>query len=360
MPPALPPFRLNRVRIRDFRAIDDLELELPADDDDLGAALVIAGENGCGKTSVLEAILLALGRIDLLPADTAAPRDLVRHGAVDFRIEAHHSMGDGWFVTLADVEKLEQRLRVPGRDGSSFGATIQRKDLADTLRSLQWGAPPPPFFSVESFSARREPEDLGEPASDPRGRRSPREERRLAELKRRLVNVYAKRQHNPTFERIERYMRAFLGERWSLGVVFRDAELGADPLVVACEGDLPVGPDGQELTLLAIRERAGSGEAIPRVVPIDRLSSGQMAILALAYPFVFGDRPVDLALLDEPEQHLQPMWQRALLPALRDLSPTTRFLAATHSPQVLDSVAPHERLALEPLREARPLSDAAE
>ena len=54
MTPVLPPFRLNGVRIRDFRAMDDPDLKLPADDDDLGTALVIAGENGCGKTSVLE------------------------------------------------------------------------------------------------------------------------------------------------------------------------------------------------------------------------------------------------------------------------------------------------------------------
>lgn len=360
MPPTLPPLRLDRVRIRDFRAIDDLDLALPADDDDLGAALVIAGENGCGKTSVLEALLLALGRVDLLPADTAAPQDLVRQGAVDFRIEVFPSIGDGWFVTRADVEKLEQRLHVPGREGSSFGAKINRTELADVLRALQWGAPPPPMFAVESFTARREPEGLGEPIGDARGRRAVREERRLTELQRRLVNVYTKRQHATLFARIERYMRAFMGARWSLGVVYRDAELGADPVVVACEGPLPAGPEGQDLTLASIRENARYGVTLPRVVPIDRLSSGQMAILALAQPFVFNDRPVDLALLDEPEQHLQPVWQRALLPALRALSPTTRFVAATHSPQVLDSVAPYERLALEPLREARPLPDAAE
>ncbi len=364
---SLSPFRLTRVVVRDFRGIDSLELEIPEDDDDRGGALVIAGENGCGKTSVLEAILLLFGRIDLMPADTAPTRELVRQGAKDFSIEGNTAAGEVLKVNGRKVEDLKVRMvesrarrtRLP-EQGLALSTADQVDDLSDAMRSLNWLAPSPRRFGVESFSARREPESLGEPVGDARGRRSTREERRLAELARRLANVFARSRRNQTFERIERFMRSFLGAQWSLDVVFRDASEGSDPLVVVRDGELPSGPDGEPLTFRAIRDLALSGTPLPRVIPIDRLSSGQMALLSLAYPFVFGDRPVDLALLDEPEQHMHPMWQRALLPALRELSPATRFIVATHSPHVLDSVAPYERFALEPIRAPATLHDAAE
>ncbi len=354
-----PPPRLRRVVIQGFRAIDHLDLTLPEGDDDRAAALVLAGENGCGKTSVLEAIVLLLGRIDLMPVDTAPVRELVRQGSAGFTIEGVVEGGGGWSVDSAMIEQLELKLRPPRREGSSFGVPVDADALLAALREVRWNGSFPLAQATEFVSARREPEDLGESVADARGRRSAREERRLSELKRRLANVYARSKHNVTFERVERYMRPFLGARWSLDVVFRDARVGSEPIVVVRDGPAPVGDDGEALTWEAIRERAAHGEAMPRVVPIDRLSSGQMAVLAMAYPFVFGDRPVALALLDEPEQHLHPTWQRAFLRSLRALSPTTTFITATHSAQVLDSVAPHERLALVPLREA-PVADAAE
>ncbi len=356
-----PPPRLRRVVIQGFRAIDHLDLALPEGDDDRAAALVLAGENGCGKTSVLEAILLLLGRVDLMPTDTAPVRELVRQGSTDFKIEGVVEGGGGWSVDAAMIERLELAFRPPGHVGTSFGVPVGPDALAAALHSthVRWNGSFPLAQATEFVSARREPQDLGEPVADARGRRSAREERRLSELKRRLANVYARSKHNVTFERVERYMRPFFGPRWSLDVVFRDARVGSEPIVVVRDGPAPVGDDGEALTWEAIRERSARGEAMPRVVPIDRLSSGQMAVLAMAYPFVFGDRPVALALLDEPEQHLHPTWQRAFLRALRALSPTTTFITATHSAQVLDSVAPHERLALVPLREP-PVADAAE
>jgi hypothetical protein len=114
-----------------------------------------------------------------------------------------------------------------------------------------------------------------------------REERRLAELKRRLANVFARSgARNETFVRIESFMRVFMGDRWSLDVVFRSEDLGSEPVVVVRDGDLP----SASLSLDAIRQRAAKGEAMPKVIPIDRLSAGQMALLAMTYPFVFGVR----------------------------------------------------------------------
>jgi len=49
------------------------------------------------------------------------------------------------------------------------------------------------------------------------------------------------------------------------------------------------------------------------------------------------DEPLVL-LLDEPDAHLHPAWQRKLVPAIQSLLPNAQIIIATHSPFVLSSV----------------------
>ena len=358
------PIRLRHLSIRDFRSIDRLELDFPEGDEERAGALVLAGDNGCGKTSVLEAILLLLGRVDLLPADTASPRDLVRLGARTFRIEGRFT-GSGraaeTFVEAEHIEGLLSGLSSPSA-ALPFGRAITRPVLSRTLVAMGWGGPLPEHYAVEFFSAHREPEGADGAVGQPSGGRSARDERRLHELARRLRNAAAHSGRQQVFEQIDRFVRPFLGDRWHLDVVFEHDAVGSELLVVARDGELPVGPRGPLNTMESLRAWATSGKSAPRVVPIDRLSSGQRSVLALCLPFVFGDRPIDLALIDEPEEHFQPSWQRSLLGALRRLSPQTQLIVATHSPQVLDSVASYERRALTADGDWRtaPVADAAE
>ena len=53
------------------------------------------------------------------------------------------------------------------------------------------------------------------------------------------------------------------------------------------------------------------------------------------------ENPLDLPvvlLIDEPESHLHPAWQRQVLPALQHLLPSAQIFVATHSPFVISSV----------------------
>jgi predicted ATP-dependent endonuclease of OLD family len=104
------------------------------------------------------------------------------------------------------------------------------------------------------------------------------------------------------------------------------------------------------------REAAAKGRALPTIVPIDRFSSGQLALFAFAGRLIFRDRPADVVLIDEPEQHMHPQWQRLLLGALRELSPTTQFVVATHSLEILNSALSTERFLL--LRDNDPRAKA--
>lgn len=96
-------------------------------------------------------------------------------------------------------------------------------------------------------------------------------------------------------------------------------------------------------------------------IPVVHASSGMKRILGLAYLVTWmwtehlqasqitGINPADrlVVLLEEPETHLHPKWQRHILPALLDvlsgLSDRMRpqILLTTHAPMVLASLEPH-------------------
>jgi DNA replication and repair protein RecF len=72
--------RLERLAIRDFRNLARVDLALPAD------GIVVVGDNGHGKTNLLEAIYY----LQLLRSARAArDAELVRFGAGGFHIAAY-------------------------------------------------------------------------------------------------------------------------------------------------------------------------------------------------------------------------------------------------------------------------------
>jgi predicted ATPase len=114
---------------------------------------------------------------------------------------------------------------------------------------------------------------------------------------------------------------------------------GADFEVVVRKGDIPI----DVLSLAMARRAAVDRKDIPPVIPIDRLSSGEIALFAFAGPLIFRDAPADVVLIDEPEQHMHVQWQAALVRALRELSPESQLIVATHSLDILDLASSYER-----------------
>ena len=205
---------------------------------------------------------------------------------------------------------------------------------------------------VEYFSARREPESLGSNPG-PAGARSPKEERRIVELKRRLISAYYRGLRQtvttrndtiaPAFVRLQRLWARFNDQGWLLDIIPVSNDPGSGEEVVLRE---PRAIPSDVTSLAMARALAPTRDDIPAMVPLDRLSSGELAIMAFAGPLVFRDRPADIVLIDEPEQHLHVQWQRHLLSALRELSPSSQFIVATHSVQILESVLSDERFVL--------------
>lgn len=352
-----PRLRLHAIRIQDFRGVQDLALNLRRGDRALDVVL-LAGDNGAGKTSVLEAILMVLGQGSLLPTDAAPLAEQTRFGSASFTIDAN--------VSPPVSEKLRLRQltfnpSVPANPTAMFtawGGEIGRGDNGPFWAKIRELAP-----EVEYFSARREPEALGE-NSGPRGARSSEEARRVVELKRRLRSAYVRQLReksagrdsaNDPFERVQRFWRRFNESGWVLDVIPVSNNPGSDDEVVLRE-PRPVPSDVTSLAMA--RELAPSRPDIPNMVPLDRLSSGEVALMAFAGPLIFRDRPADVVVIDEPEQHLHPQWQRHLLRALRELSPASQFIVATHSVPMLESALSDERFML--FRQGDPRGETSE
>lgn len=111
--------RLARLSVRDFRNLERVELELPPE------GVVVVGENGHGKTNLLEAAYY----LQLLrSARGARDMDLVRFGAPAFHVGADTTVAKGGQVISVGFERATRRKRVtldgaePPRLSDALGA----------------------------------------------------------------------------------------------------------------------------------------------------------------------------------------------------------------------------------------------
>ncbi len=299
--------RIHAVSIRDFRGITALDLDFT---DGSGAPLdvvVLAGANGCGKTSVLEAIAAGCGRTNLV--DTGSQ---IRFGASEYSI-----------VVRAGHET----------------STIRRKEHAGHLAVIS------AHTTMEYFSAGR----ALRPIDDGVDPYKTLESQRIEEFSRRLINLFyrslrSRNSETPSiFLRLKDLWQRFDPHGRRLEVIPRDNNPGSGDVVVVCD-DVPIPEDVTSFAMA--KNLATTRSDIPKMVPLDALSSGQRALFAFAGPLIFRDEPAEIVLIDEPEQHMHVQWQRLLLPALRELCPDTQFIVATHSEEILDSVLSYERFIL--------------
>ena len=322
--------KIRRIQIESLRAIDRLDLDLaPAEGAPLDIA-VLAGPNGCGKTSVLEACLWALRQ------DSAVPRPIpdqpfrirlvVEHEGETYEIERtpnSHSV----------VVRGSERLAVP------------KKGLPDWLR-----------VRAIYFSSWRSPRLIGSIGlSTAGGKRTPRAQGdALARLKQYLMDLQAASAFGGHRQPDLPSADALFGQIADLWNALYPGRGGRFEGVVA-DGPGPRRVSGSE---------TGQGNGAPRYdlvledrerpygIGMNDLSSGEIEVLSMIGSFVMDRTGFDLVLVDEPELHLHPAWHRAIMRVLRRAAPGAQILCATHSEHILDAVYSHQRFTL--LRESDP------
>jgi len=306
------PFGILSVRICDFRGIADLTLPWG---DALGhrnEVFVLAGPNGSGKTTVLEACLLALGQQELLlgPWGKNAIRSGAKNYSITILIQTSHGQYRGIITAKGE-------------------AVWNNEDKS--LKSMTPAIPPIWYFS--SWRAPKLTGALSITAGKKGKRPKYTEANRLWHAKQYLVNAKAHSFMNgaqtPSLfdEAIGKLNKIWSNFYPNSNRSFIVEAIGKDP------------EEGFDVYL--------TGKGHERI-SVDFLSSGQLEIFTFFAAIIEAKEKPQLVVMDEPELHLDPAWHTLFVRSMRESFPETQFLLATHSPDIYDSVYSFQRKLLLP------------
>lgn len=303
------------LRIERFRAITErIELAFTTPVGAPADVVVLAGPNGSGKTSMLEAILLALGQEDLIAGSADPERAWRRAVPRDASIEIDVSFDGG-----------KPEVWSPGH---AHGAKLAGDDLA---------------MEIEYFSSWRAPQLVGaiKPLAGPGGRPQDTESNRLWRLKQRINDEKARvafKNGGGKKSKADDWL-ARINRAWQL-LHHDDSRIDAQL----------VDPDAEDVRADLYLLRGDT-----RVCSVDQLSAGEVELITIAGAVVLNELAHGVVLIDEPELHLHSEWQAGILPALRELAPGVQFIVATHSDTVWDRSPGYARFNLMP----RPPTEAS-
>ena len=331
--------RLESLKLRNFKGISELDLEL---DESL---TLLAGVNGAGKTSVMQALLAAVTHawVQKPPGGYPCigfPESVLRAGTSETEI-------------VLGLTITEPNPTGPGRIGRSASPhfsidagvpTLDRDDRRFLRKYLE--EVPGPLPLVVYYEQNR---GISRTSS---GRR---------------VTVSSKRNRvsslDTTVSSPAEFKAWFFEKEGDEGrEALRRQNLGfEDPELATIRGLLP---QLDRFTAVRSRKPPDSDERILLLekegmeIDFDSLSGGEQAFFLLAadlarrlvleYPNIPVDEAPGVVCIDEIELHLHPAWQRKILKTLMETFPACQFVVSTHSPQVIAGVeARHVRL-LEP------------
>ena len=316
------------LKLRNFKGITELDLTF---DDSL---TLLAGVNGVGKTSVLEALLAGVTHvwhgISFQYPQFSIEENVVHAASTDARIVLtlclpNRSTRDFSFAVDEIIRRPVAGLRTIHEELKEFEQSLPLVVYYDHNRV----ASPHSGRHVISFSSK---------------------ENRVSSLDTAVSSL-------PEFKAwfFERETDEGLEIRDRDDLKYRDPELEAvrqllEPLdgFKAIRSRKP--PDSRERTLFLVKDGAD--------IPFDSLSGGEQAFFLLAAdlarrlmlesPGTPISQAPGIVCIDEIELHLHPAWQRKILGTLTETFPACQFVVTTHSPQVIGGVEAHHVRLLTP------------
>lgn len=323
--------RLVRVELRDFKSIRSLDVAIPSapvpdegdSADNPASALLILGENASGKSSLLEAVALAL-------SDTDALASLKRNP--DSFMLRPEQLGGAFRPTQGPAH-----VHIALSDGECRSLEIRERGMVQT-QSFGRSAGTIPVFAYGAFRQYQQK------TSDYRPHR----------YIRNLFDGDVLDNPEPWLQRLERLDKP----RFAMTI-------RALRHILSVEGEFEV----IECDSSGCHMITGGGDAPLIRTPLSAVSSGYRSVLAMVCDIMKGlmDKRVcpdfeslasarGVVLIDEIEAHLHPRWKMQIMRSLRAALPQMTFIATTHDPLCLRGMEDGEVIVLQrvAVEDARP------
>lgn len=349
--------RISEVNIRDYKAIDSLELHLPppktADEPD---AFVLGSMNGVGKTSVLEACAIGLMSIAyLVPGGqriASRGNTFVRSGARVSHVDVGGYCGGKAYasnivISRASLNRNVPPERIPFMADDAPDFFVKRRSENERLYDIDYWLPllfgmdsdpliAPPVLLFHSYRKVREGNLAIESMVDAD----------------RLMRNHS---HESSDGRgvLGAFKALLIQSMMARSCLFEGGDVEADVVLEQLNGLMLEFARGRVDKL----RPQSDGTYELRVAPVngspsysfDGLSSGQKEIIATLFLIWHMTRKsASVVLIDEPELHLNAEWQRLFVRTLWSLAPWNQYIMATHSEEVFGSVTEDRRILLQP------------
>jgi uncharacterized protein (TIGR02646 family) len=292
--------RIERIQVHNLRAVEDLDVLVPDPTENESWVMVI-GENGVGKSSLLQGIALALMGQKHANARKLNAADFVRRGARDKKgfVRVH----------VSGVGPIELRFRT---NSSKFEVD-----------------PPDPKVPLLAYgSTRLLPRNTAHKA--------------LEDLNIRMENLF-----DPTIPLCD-------ADEWMRRLYREDKGSFQDIGRAICRLLMLSDRPGPRLTNGIATVKTPDGWR-----PIRQLSDGYQSMIGLVVDIAIGatgtrrspEEAEGIVILDEIEVHLHPQWKISIVERFRQCFPKLNFLVTTHDPLCLKGLRDNEILILR--RDAR-------
>ena len=322
--------RPTALKLRNFKGIAELDLTL---DESL---TLLAGVNGVGKTSVLQALVAALTHTwEMRPPHNwrrfEFPDSVARVETTSTEVVLHLDEPDQSPI-IVRFEVQDRRLNLDEERSSGLQSYFRNSQFLLPLvvyyEQNRVARPDSSWRNVSISSNDNRATSVHTTVSSPREFKAwffEKEADEGQETRERQDLMYA----DPELDAVRHLLRPLDG-------------------FTAIRSRKP--PDRSERTLFLVKDGAE--------VPFDSLSGGEQAFFLLAADLArrlmleSPDTPIDeapgIVCIDEIELHLHPAWQKKILRTLMDTFPACQFVVTTHSPQVIGGVEAHHVRLLEP------------
>ncbi|HAN46135.1 MAG TPA: ATPase [Cyanobacteria bacterium UBA8156] len=334
--------RVTELQLQNLKCFADTTFSFSHKKSETYPWVTLLGENGVGKSTVLQALALLL-------AGPEAAKELMPRPT-------------GWVRDESQPGRLTVKLRQDAADSGTFGDKVQRK--AFTVSYQITGSQPLTIAIGEKSQTYTEPVLLEKPdrplswlrtqafASGSQGwfAAGYGAFRRLTRVSQVIVpSLDAPKRSSNFFTQFQEDTALSAFERWMVYLDYRlakdenDAEaqrmktVGERAIVKLLPGDVQIAG----VTRTGQIEFALGGQRVSTI----GLSDGFRSIIALAGDLIWRllqafpdlDDPTQapgVVLIDELDIHLHPTWQREIAGWLRQGFPNLQFLVATHSPLI--------------------------